>query len=184
MVTIGMPEPMFMALFAAALYAIVRLFYGPRVPRTVEVAPPSGDRRRVGARAAAPLLLPFGEYLPLSRNTHADLADKPPATDPVSYLVNWMMPRISPAANSSYAGTRTWVGAGAVILALAGLASRATFRKHVGLPIAVMGGVIAVQIYGGSLVSWTRIFPYWSQVLWPTFATPIMRCRWPLPPPP
>ena len=37
-----------------------------------------------------------------------------------------------------------------------------------------MGGVIAVQIYGGSLVSWTRIFPYWSQVLWPTFATPII----------
>ena len=174
MIVIGMPEPTFMALVAAGIYCLIRVFFGPRVH----------DRRRsvgrlalggaLGLALAAPLLVIFGEYLPLSQNTHAALGGKPPATDPKSYFLNWLMPKISPDANRAMAGTRTWVGAGAVMLAVCAFASPRALRKYVGWPIAALGALVALQIYGGGLVSWTRVLPYWSQVLWPTFGTPII----------
>jgi hypothetical protein len=174
MIVVGMPEPTFAALLAAGLYSAFRLFEGPRVH----------DRRRslvrlaggalLGAALAAPLLLPFREYLPLSQNTHSGLAGQPPPTDPKSYFLNWLMPQISPDVNRALAGTRTWVGAGAVLLALAALASPRVLRKHVGWPILGVGVLFTVQLYGGGLVSWTRVLPYWSQLQWPTFATPVI----------
>ncbi len=174
MVVIGMPEPTFMALVAAGVYSLIRVFSGPRVHDRWRAVGRLALGGVLGLALAAPLLVTFGEYLPLSQNTHAALAGKPPATDPKSYFLNWLMPKISPDVNRAMAGTRTWVGAGAFMLAVCALASPKALRKYVGWPIAALGALVAIQIYGGSLVAWTRVVPYWSQVLWPTFGTPII----------
>ena len=43
-------------------------------------------------------------------------------------------------------------------------------------PLLAVFAVLALQIYGGSLVAWTRFIPVWSQALWPSFGTPIIAC--------
>ena len=37
-----------------------------------------------------------------------------------------------------------------------------------------MGGVVALQVYGGVLVSWTHVIPIWGQGDWARFSTPVM----------
>jgi D-glycero-D-manno-heptose 1,7-bisphosphate phosphatase len=174
MALVGMPEPTFMALVAISVYCAIRIFEGPCVHERWRAVLRLGGAATLGLALAAPMLTLFREYLPLSQNTHAGLADAPPATDPASYFLNWLAPRISPSASSAFAGTRTWVGAGAMLLVLAAVSSPKNFRRYLGWPIATVGVLLVVQIYGGSLVAWTRFLPYWSQVLWPTFGTPII----------
>ncbi len=76
LVLIGMPEPTFITLVAVGVYALVRLFVGPRVhdrPRAVARLAVGGA---LGVALAAPVLLPFAEYVPLSFNSHSNLGSK------------------------------------------------------------------------------------------------------------
>lgn len=181
MIVVGMPEPSFMAIVATGVFALVRIFLGERSGEWWKAALRLAGGVLIGLALAAPLLALFREYLPLSYNIHSNLGDKPPATDPLSVFLNWMMPRISPtiahgsrtAVNFSY--TRNWVGAGAVLLAvLAFLTPRASKLRHAVWPLIAVGVVLTLQIYGGGLVAWTRYLPVWSQALWPVFGTPII----------
>jgi hypothetical protein len=177
----GMPEPAFMSLVAAGVFAAVRVFIGERAGEWWRAVLRLAAGGAVGLALAAPLLALFREYVPLSFNIHANLSDKPPATDPLTVFLNWMMPRISPTLPSSttpimqFSYTRNWVGAGVMVLAaLALLTSQATKRKHAVWPVVAVGTVLTVQIYGGGLVAETRHLPVWSQALWPAFGTPII----------
>jgi hypothetical protein len=172
MIAIGMPEPTFIALVAAMLYSAFRLVEGRRVDDRSRAFLRLACGALLGLALAAPLLMLFREYLPLSQNTHP--SGQAIQTDPKSYFLNWLMPRVSPDANRALAGTRNWVGAGAALLVLAALASRRTFRRHSGWPLLAVTALFAVQFYGGVLVSWERVLPVWSQVLWPTFGTPVI----------
>jgi hypothetical protein len=179
MLVVGMPEPAFMAMVATGLFALVRIFVGERSGEWWKVALRLAGGVLIGLALAAPLLALFREYLPLSYHRHANLDDKPPATDPLTLFLNWMMPRISPILRGDTRGnfsfTRNWVGAGAMVLAGVGLlAPRASKRRSAVWPLVVVGAVVTIQIYGGGLVGWTRYLPVWSQALWPAFGTPII----------
>ncbi len=181
MIVVGMPEPAFMAMVATGLFALVRVFVGERSGEWWKAALRVAGGVFIGLALAAPVLALFREYLPLSFNVHSNLGDTPPATDPLTVFLNWMMPRISPTLNHdsrlsvNFSYTRNWVGAGAVLLAvLAFLTPRASKRRNAVWPLVVVGAVVTLQIYGGGLVGWTRYLPVWSQALWPVFGTPII----------
>jgi hypothetical protein len=123
----------------------------------------------VGLLLAGPLLLPFLEFLPLSQNTHAKLGDLPPETDALGELVAWLVPRITDVSTP-----RNWVGVGAALLVLAAFVTPKILGRFSGWPFVAMGGVVALQVYGGGLVGWTRHIPFWSQASWPRFGTPIL----------
>ncbi len=128
----------------------------------------------IGLALTAPLLMVFREYLPLSHNIHEKLGDTAPKTDPGSLLLNWMMPKISALSFYTRKSSRNWVGVGAILLAVVGVTSAPARRRFPVWPILVIVGLVAFQIYGGGLVAWTRFIPVWSQVLWPTFGTPVI----------
>jgi hypothetical protein len=181
MLVVGMPEPAFIALVAAGLYALARIFIGERSGEWWSAAIRLAGAGAIGIALAGPLLLLFKEYVPLSLNAHSGLGNKAPETDSATFFLNWMMPRISPTIakdprySMNYSGSRNWVGAGVMVLAVLGLlSSRASKRAHAVWPLTVVGAVVGLQIYGGGLVGWTRHLPVWSQTLWPAFGTPVL----------
>ena len=121
MVFVGMPEIFFVSFVAIAVYAVARLFIGPRVQRRGIAAIRLVAGGALGCAISAPILLLFAEYLPLSYNQHSGLADTPPPTDSVDLVVNWIIPKISPVAAGDYSSTRNWVGAAAIVLARGGV---------------------------------------------------------------
>ncbi len=172
----GMPEPMFMSFAAIGIYALARLFIGPRVEPRPQSALRLATGAAIGLALAAPLLLLFGQYLPLSVNSHKGLADHPPLTDSPGYFLNWLMPKITPVSTNLHGYSRNWVGLGAVLLATVGVTSSRARRRFPVWPLLIVFAVLALQIYGGRLVAWTRFIPVWSQALWPNFGTPIIAC--------
>jgi len=172
----GMPEPMFMSFVAIGMYALARLFIGPRADTRARSAVRLAAGAAIGLAIAAPLLSLFGQYLPLSVNSHKGLADHPPVTDSPGYFLNWLMPRITPVSTDTHGFSRNWVGLGAVLLAIVGITSGRARRRFPVWPLLIVFAVLALQIYGGRLVAWTRFIPVWSQALWPNFGTPIIAC--------
>lgn len=166
---VGMPEPAFMTLVAVALYTVVRLATGPVAGRWWRGAVRVLSGSVVGLLLAGPLVIPFLEFLRLSQNTHAKLGDLPPETDALGELVAWLVPKITDVSTP-----RNWVGVGAALLVLAAFVTPKVLGRFSGWPFVAMGGLVAVQVYGGGLVSWTRHVPFWSQASWPRFGTPIL----------
>jgi hypothetical protein len=185
MVLVGMPEPMFIILVTAGIFSAVRLFVGDSAQTRPRTAARLLFGAGVGLAFAAPQLVLFHEYLPLSINAHANLGNAPPITDPVGVFLNWMMPKINAPSRgtinptsggtfSKYAFSRNWVGVGAVLLAGTAVLHPRALRRYAGWPLLAAGGVAAIQIYGGRLVAWTRFIPIYSQVNWSTFGTPVI----------
>jgi hypothetical protein len=174
MVLVGMPEPMFIILVAAGIFSAVRLFVGDQAQTRPRTAARLLFGAGVGLALAAPQLALFHEYVPLSFNTHANLGNTPPHTDPIGVFLNWMMPKINATSGTTYAYSRNWVGVGAVLLAGTAVLHPRALRRYAGWPLLATGGVVIVQIYGGRLVGWTRFLPVWSQVLWPVYGTPVI----------
>ena len=125
----------------------------------------------IGLLLSAPVILLFAQYLPQSFNIHSDLAHEPPRTVPVGQILNLLMPRI---ATTDRGWTRNWTGVAAVLLAAVAIAGRRSMRRYVGWPFVAMGGLVALQSFGGDLVAWTRHIPLWSQGFWPFFGTPVI----------
>ena len=180
MFLVGMPELAFISLIAAGVYSAIRLFVGSCVHRRLVAAARLLGGVTLGLLLAAPMLALFAQYVPLSQNTHS--GGVVTATDSLTYLVNWMMPKISPgpagyvdiATNGDYSFSRNWVGAGAVVLMVVAFSSPRALRRYVALPIAGMGAFIALQVYGGPLVHWTHVLPGWGETIWPRYATPVI----------
>jgi hypothetical protein len=166
---VGMPEPAFMTLVGVGVYTVVRLATGPVAGRWLLGAARVLGGAVVGLLLAGPLLLPFLEFLPLSQNTHAKLGDLAPETDALGQLVAWLVPKINDVSTP-----RNWVGVGAALLVVAAFVTPKVFRRFSGWPLVGMGTLVALQVYGGGLVGWTRHLPFWSQASWPRFGTPIL----------
>jgi hypothetical protein len=177
-VLVGMPEPTFVLIVAASVFAGARLALGIR----------EGTRRQavlrlmgggvLGAALASSLLLPFREYVHLSFNGHAFTGDAPTTRSVYDFLA-WMMPRIgtlSPhaAAEIPPLNGSQWLGAGSVTLAAIAVGQRRAMRRHAGWPLVFVFAVIGVQVFGGGLVAWTGHIPVWSQVLWYRWGMPVL----------
>jgi hypothetical protein len=174
-IAVGMPEPTFVALTSASLYALLRLWFGPRVWPRAKCALRLAAGAAVGLMLSAPLLLLFAEYVPRSVNSHDQLPSLRPLTDPAGAMLNWIVPTISPASiGNPFAGTRNWIGAGACALVVVAFVSPDLVKKHRGWLLTVIGAAVGLRIYGGDLVEWTRHIPLVNVVLWPVFATPVI----------
>jgi hypothetical protein len=182
---VGMPEPAFISLVAGGTYGLLRLVLGDRVDTRSRAALRLAAGAAIGLALAAPLLAIFREYLPLSYNVHRSSPNHARPTHSVELLLNWMMPRISPSrakgANvlvrffpSNYSNSLNWVGAGAVVMAIGAMLSPRAMRRHSGWPLVAAAALVALQMYGGALVHWTRVVPIWSQVYWTTYGGPVL----------
>jgi len=177
-VLVGMPEPTFVLIVAASVFAGAQLVLGVREGTRRQAALRLAGGGILGVALAAPLLLPFREYVHLSFNGHAFTGDAPTTRSVYDFLA-WMMPRIGPlsphaaAAMPPLNGTH-WLGAGSVTLAAVAVGQRRAMRRHAGWPLVLVFAIVGVQVFGGGLVAWTGHIPVWSQVLWYRWGMPVL----------
>lgn len=172
MVLVGMPELCYIVLVSAAFSSLVRLCMPVVLPRLRTAARLVGGAA-LGLALSSPVLLLFAQFLPLSQNSHTGLHGGPPA-DPLASLLNWVMPGISPANGAVYAFSRNWVGAAALFLVVLALASPGAMRRFAGWPLLATGALVGLQVYGGPLVGWTTVIPFWRATDWARYGTPIL----------
>lgn len=176
-VLVGMPEPMFISVVAAGIFAGMRLLVGDRMGTRRQAALRLAGGATLGVALAGPMLLPFREYVHTAFTAHR-FTGQAPETDSPYQLVDWITPRLAslPVRLSARAASddRQWFGAGAVLLAVITLCHPRLLRRHAGWPLVVVMAVIGYQIFGGRLVAWTGHIPVWSQVLWTRWGIPVL----------
>ena len=102
MILAGMPEIFFVCFVAIGTYSVVRLGVGPRVWSPVLGAVRLTIGGIAGVLLAAPALLVFAEYLPLSQNTHTGTGSTSHLTASLVSLLDWIAPEIAPSPGSDY----------------------------------------------------------------------------------
>jgi hypothetical protein len=176
-VLVGMPEVTFIAIVAASVFAGARLVLGDREGTRRQAALRLMGGGVVGIALAAPVLLAFREYVPVSFNAHPFTGHAPTTRSLYDFLA-WMMPRIgtvsSDVAAPSSAEGRQWIGAGSVTLAAIALGHPRAMRRHAGWSLVLVFAVVGVQVFGGHLVAWTGHLPVWSQVVWSRWGPPVL----------
>jgi len=172
---VGMPEASFFVIGAAAAYACVRVVQQrSEMPVLVSLGRLGGGCV-LGALLAAPPLLLFLEYEPLSFNVHKPESAAGSTFDVHWGLFNWIVPFFNQAPAQFVApGVRNWVGVGVGISALVAVSGRwETRRCHAWLFMA-LGVVPLAKIYGIGLVDWIGRLPVAKQVVFPVFAAPVV----------
>jgi hypothetical protein len=172
---LGMPEASLLVLGSTAFYAVARLVQERRrTPFRVSVAR-LGGAGVLGVMLAAPLVLLFLQYEPLSFNLHKPEAARGSTTEPQWGLLNWLVPFFAEAPSSGFApSVRNWFGVAVGISSLAAASGRTeTKRLHTWLFVA-LGGVLLLKIYEFRVFGWVGRLPVVEQVVWPTFAPPVV----------
>jgi|GEM_PF-5359252 len=164
---VGMPEPAFIICFSSGIYAVARLFAGPRTDTRVVEVTRLGGGAVLGLMLAAPLLLPFAEYLAHAKTFKSGAGSH---ADPTVNLVNWIAPKVQ--AGGTWTGTWTWIGAGAAVAAVVALASPGRMRRNCGWPLAAVSAILILKFYGAPVASLIGHLPGAAQVLWPRWGTP------------
>lgn len=169
---VGMPEASALVMGSAAAYAIARLVQERlRVPLRVSVLR-LGGAGVLGLMLAAPLVLPFLQYEPLSFNIHKPGAGgNGSATDPQWGLLNWLVPHFQEAGRSIT--VRNWVGVAVGIATIAAMSGRsATKRFHTWLFVALAAAVL-LKIYEFRVLDWVGRLPIVEQIGFPAFSPPV-----------
>ena len=169
---VGMPEASALVIGSAAAYAIARLVQERvRVPVQVSLAR-LGGAGLLGVMLAAPLVLLFLQYEPLSFNIH-----KPggggngPATDPQWGLLNWLVPHFQETGRSIT--VRNWIGVAVGVSTIAAMSGRSvTKRLHTWLFI-VLAAAVLLKIYEFRVLDWVGRLPVVEQIGFPVFAAPV-----------
>jgi len=158
----GMLEVALFVFTITFVYAVYRLI---RAKRRWPAGVRLGGATVLGILLAAPLLVPFAEYLPLSLNVHGSntgVGHTVPAT-----LLNWLIPFVNgyPAALRvvRFGPDRSWLGAAGAVLLVAAIASPSLMRRHAGWPFLGLGTVLLLKIHGGPGLSWMGRLPLYSQ---------------------
>jgi hypothetical protein len=163
----GMPEITFGVLAVASTWALGRIFYGPRAASRGPTFARLAGGGALGIALAAPLLLPFAEYVRQSLNFKAHVGEGAFRT---MEIVNWIMPKIRFVGTNDWNGTLNWIGAGALVLVAVAIASPSAMRRCIGwLPLVLLVGLL-LKLYGFVLVNWVGKLPGAAQVYWPVFA--------------
>ena len=173
---IGMPEASFFVIGAAAVYAVVRLVQErTTMPIRISIAR-LGGASVLGVLLAAPLLLLFLEYEPLSYNTHKPELDRGTEADPALGILHWILPFFPGGPETKYPTgyPKNWFGVAIGIVALVALSGRReTKRLHAWL-FFVLGALLLAKIYGSGLVNWIGSLPVAKLVIFPVFASPVV----------
>ncbi len=159
----GMLEVSLFVFTVTGIYALYRL---TRAERRWPVTLRLGAGTVLGLLFAAPLLVLFVGYLPVSLNQHnvgAGLGHTGMAT-----LLNWLVPFVNgyPAALRvvRFGPDRSWLGAAGVVLLVAAVASPAAMRRHAGWLFLAVGGVLLLKVHGFPGLAWMGHLPLFSQV--------------------
>ena len=171
---VGMPEISFLVLGSTAVYAVARLVQERRrMPLRVSLVR-LGGAGVLGLMLAAPLVLLFLQYEPLSFNVHKSGAGNGSQSDPQWGLLNWLVPFFAKPPESTFSPTvRSWFGVGVGICSLVAMSGRTeTRRLHTWLFVAI-GGAVLLKIYEFRVFDWVGRLPIVEQVVFPAFAPPV-----------
>lgn len=170
----GMPESSFFVLSAGGLYAAYRF----------ALADP-GNRRWVAARMAiagsvglalaAPVVVAFLGYLPLTFNTHVVGVGSGVATR--GMILHYLIPLVDgpPLAQRVAAvADRGWVGAAVGMLCVVALAAPRAMRRRGGWLFLAIGGALLLKVFGFPGVQWLGHLPLASRTNFVAFAPPVI----------
>ena len=169
---VGMPEASFFVIGAALVYAAARLVQErTTMPMHVSLAR-FGGAGMLGLLLAAPLLLLFLEYEPLSFNIHkpedARGFDVVPALGILHLIAPWF-----PGSPEPSGGPTTWFGAAVAVAALVGVSGRTETRRLHAWFFLLLGSAVLVKSYDFRVLQWVGHLPVVELVVFPTFAAPL-----------
>jgi hypothetical protein len=168
---VGMPEASVLVIGSATAYAIARLIQERRrMPIGVSLLRLAGAGA-LGLMLAAPLVLLFLQYEPLSFNVHKSGSGTGAQTDPQWGLLNWLVPFFQERTRSLT--VRNWIGVAVGISALAGLCGRAETKRLHGWLFAAFAAAVLLKIYEFRVLDWVGRLPVVEQIVFPTFAAPV-----------
>ncbi len=172
-VYVGMPEASALVLGSAVAYAVARLVQErSRTPLRVSLAR-LGGAGVLGVLLAAPLLLPFLQYEPLSFNVHKAGSGNGSETDPQWGLLNWLVPYFQEPPSAVRTTVRSWFGVAVGVSALAAMSGRAETRRLHTWFFAALGAVVLLKIYEFRVLDWVGRLPVIEQIRYPVFGAPI-----------
>jgi hypothetical protein len=168
---VGMPESSALVIGSTAFYAIARLIQERRqMPLRVSLVRLSGAAL-LGVMLAAPLVLLFLQYEPLSFNIHKPGGGKGSETDPQWGLLNWLVPYFQATGRS---GTvRNWIGVAVGVSTLVAISGRSETRRLRAWLFVALAAAVLLKIYEFRVFAWVGRLPVVEQIVFPTFAAPI-----------
>jgi hypothetical protein len=168
---VGMPEASVLVIGSAAAYAVVRLVQDRRrVSAGVSLARLGGGGL-LGVMLAAPLVLLFLEYEPLSFNIHKAEFGPGSTTDPQWGLLNWLVPFFQ--EQTRVLTVRNWIGVAVGVSALAGMSGRTETRRLHTWFFAALAAAVLLKTYEFRVLDWVGRLPVVEQINFPTFGAPV-----------
>jgi hypothetical protein len=169
----GMPEAAFFSLILAGIYAFYRIAVshaGTRIFLFLRY----GSSALLGLALAAPLLVLFLQYLPLSFNVHEPGVGLS-AVSRVTVL-NWLFPLLNGYPASRYSGLsadRSWSGTAVIVLALIAVSAPAVRRFREAWLFLLLALVVILKMHGFPGVQWLGRLPVADRAVWDAFAPPV-----------
>ena len=168
---VGMPEASTLVIGSAAAYGVVRAIQERgRVSVGISLAR-LGGAGLLGVALAAPLVLLFLEYEPLSFNIHKAEFGAGSTTDPQWGLLNWLIPFFQGQTRSLT--VRNWIGVAVGVSALAGMSGRTETRRLHAWFFAALAGILLLKIYEFRVLDWVGRLPVVEHIIFPTFGAPV-----------
>ena len=156
---VGMPEASALVLGASAAYAVARLVQERRrMPLRVSLVR-LGGAGVLGVMLAAPLVLPFLQYEPLSFNIHKSGSGNGSEADPQWGLLNWLVPYFNESPTAVRTTVRSWFGVAAGISALAAMSGRAETRRLHAWFFVALGAAVLLKLYEFRVLDWVGRLP-------------------------
>ena len=173
----GMPEATFFMLASAGAYAVFRIVR-EAAPARPAMALRLGGAAALGGCLGAPLLLTFGQFVPLSYSVHVGRPAGPGATtEPTAALLWWLVPQGNgyPYLQrvSALAMDRNWCGTAAAVSAVAAIAARRDWRRAGTLFFLVAAAAVLIKNHRIPGLSWVGHLPLVNRVDFTVFALPV-----------
>jgi hypothetical protein len=170
---VGMPEASALVLGSTAAYAVTRLVQErSRTPLQISLAR-LGGAGVLGVLLAAPLVLLFLQYEPVSFNVHKSGLGAGSQTDPQWALLHWLVPYFDAPRTGVMLVVRNWLGVAVGIAALAGMSGRTETRRLHAWFFAALAAAVLLKVYEFRVFDWVGRLPVVRQIVFPVFAAPV-----------
>lgn len=170
---IGMPEASFFVIGAAAAYAAFRVVQ-VRTATAVRLSVVRlGGGAFLGLLLAAPLLLLFLEYEPLSFNLHKRQLARGTEADPAWGALHWIIPWFPGAPELPEPRPRNWIGVAVAISALVAVSGREETKRLRAWFFLVLGILVLAKIYDVGMLEWVGRLPAAESAIFPIYAAPV-----------
>ena len=171
---VGMPEASALVLGSTAAYAVARLIQERRsTPLSISLVR-LGGAGLLGVMLAAPLVLLFLQYEPLSFNVHKPEFATGGATQPQWGLLNWLVPFFEQGSSlGRLGGVLNWFGVAVGISTLAAMSGRTVTRRLHAWLFVGLGVAVLLKIYEFRVFNWVGRLPVVELIVFQTFAAAV-----------